>query len=95
MATYLPTMALLKIRNARYRHDVSILDDRCDCYTCQVISRAPTCTIWINAVNYWPRSSSTIHNLRYYQQLMLDLRRAISSGPINGLLWKIFTGSGN
>jgi queuine tRNA-ribosyltransferase len=67
---------VVKIRNAKYRHDTSPLDSECDCYTCQNFSRGylhhlEKCGEMLGA------QLNTIHNLRYYQRLMQDLRTAI------------------
>ena len=67
---------VVKIRNAKYRNDTSPLDSECDCYTCQNFSRGylhhlEKCGEMLGA------QLNTIHNLRYYQRLMQDLRTAI------------------
>lgn len=67
---------VIKIRNAVHRHNESQLDDQCDCYTCKNFSRAylhhlDKCGEILGA------QLNTIHNLRYYQQLMSDIRQAI------------------
>lgn len=67
---------VIKIRNAVHRHDTGPLDAHCDCYTCSNFSRAylhhlDKCGEILGA------QLNTIHNLRYYQQLMADLRQAI------------------
>lgn len=67
---------VVKIRNAVHRHDTSSLDANCDCYTCKNFSRAylhhlEKCGEILGA------QLNTIHNLRYYQQLMIDIRQAI------------------
>ncbi len=72
---------LIKIRNARYRTDTQPLDPDCDCYTCQNYSRAylrhlDKCSEILGA------RLNTIHNLHYYQQLMRELREAISAGSL-------------
>jgi len=68
---------VIKIRNAAHRHDTSPLDKACDCYTCENFSRAylhllDKCGEILGA------QLNTIHNLRYYQNLMTDLRQAIA-----------------
>lgn len=68
---------VIKIRNARFREDISALDPACDCYTCQNFSRAylyhlDKCNEILGA------QLNTIHNLRYYQNFMATLRQAIS-----------------
>jgi len=67
---------VIKIRNAVHRHDAGPLDTSCDCYTCQNFSRAylhhiEKCGEILSA------QLNTIHNLRYYQNLMSDIRQAI------------------
>jgi queuine tRNA-ribosyltransferase len=68
---------VVKIRNAVHRHDTAPLDANCDCYTCQNFSRAylhhlEKCGEILGA------QLNTIHNLRYYQRLMADVRQAIA-----------------
>ncbi|MCL4130582.1 UNVERIFIED_CONTAM: hypothetical protein GTU68_057007 [Idotea baltica] len=68
---------VVKIKNAVHRHDTGPLDTRCDCYTCENFSRAylhhlEKCGEILGA------QLNTIHNLRYYQNLMSDIRQAIA-----------------
>ncbi len=72
---------VVKIRNARHRHDTAALDDLCDCYTCQNFSRSylhhlDKCGEMLGS------QLNTIHNLRYYQNLMAGLRGAIEAGTL-------------
>lgn len=72
---------VVKIRNARHRHDTAPLDDQCDCYTCQNFSRSylhhlDKCGEMLGS------QLNTIHNLRYYQNLMAGLRGAIEAGTL-------------
>jgi queuine tRNA-ribosyltransferase len=76
---------VLRLRNARYRHDLSPLDPDCDCYTCQHFSRSylhhlDRCREMLGA------QLNTIHNLRYYQALMAGLRQAIGSGSLSSFV---------
>ena len=71
------TDGVVKIRNARHRHDTSALDAECDCYTCENFSRAylhhlDKCGEILGA------ELNTIHNLRHYQRIMAELREAIA-----------------
>ena len=71
----------VKIRNAKNRHDTAPLDDSCDCYTCQNFSRSylhhlDKCGEMLGS------QLNTIHNLRYYQNLMSGLRGAIEAGTL-------------
>jgi queuine tRNA-ribosyltransferase len=73
---------LLKLRNARYRDDTGPLDPDCDCYTCTRFSRAylhhlDKCREMLGA------QLNTLHNLRFYQNLMQNLRRAIEQGRLS------------
>lgn len=72
---------VVKIRNAKYKDDLSPLDEECDCYTCQHYSKAylhhlDRCGEILGA------RLNTIHNLRYYQRLMASLRQAIEDDSI-------------
>ena len=76
------SIGIIKIRNARHRHDTSPLDERCDCYTCQNFSRSylhhlDKCGEMLGA------QLNTIHNLRFYQNLMAGLRGAIEAGTLS------------
>ncbi|WP_201585275.1 tRNA guanosine(34) transglycosylase Tgt [Psychrobacter jeotgali] len=67
---------VVRIRNSQYREDTGPLDAECDCYTCQNFSRAylyhlNKCKEMLGA------QLATIHNLRYYQRLMVAIREAI------------------
>ena len=69
---------VIKIRNAVHRGDTAPLDEKCDCYTCQNFSRGylhhlDKCGEILGA------QLNTIHNLRYYQNLMNGLRNAIEN----------------
>ncbi len=69
---------IVRIRNSQYRSDKRPLDPECDCYTCQNFSRAylyhlNKCQEMLAA------QLATIHNLRYYQRLMADIRYAIET----------------
>jgi len=67
---------IIKIRNATHRHSTEPLDAKCDCYTCKNFSRAylhhlDRCKEMLGA------QLNTIHNLRFYQQHMANIREAI------------------
>jgi queuine tRNA-ribosyltransferase len=72
---------VVKIRNATHRHDMGPLDESCDCYTCQNFTRSylhhlDRCGEILGA------QLNTIHNLRFYQNLMAGLRGAIEQGKL-------------
>ena len=73
---------VIKIRNALHRGDTSPLDAECDCYTCQNFTRGylhhlDKCGEILGA------QLNTIHNLRYYQNLMQGLRDAIENDELD------------
>ena len=68
----------INIRNAQYADDITPLDHKCECYTCQHYSRA--------YLHHCTRSKEiigamlmTTHNLYYYQDLMRGIRKAIAT----------------
>lgn len=73
---------IVRIRNAQYKMDTAPLDETCECYTCQHVSRAylhhlDRCGEMLGA------HLNTVHNVRYYQDLMKDLRSAIENGTLS------------
>jgi queuine tRNA-ribosyltransferase len=80
---------VVRIRNARHRHDESPLDAACDCYTCTHFSRAylhhlDRCNEMLGG------HLNTVHNLAYYLGLMARLRAAIPSGTFATLRAVLF-----
>lgn len=80
---------IIKIRNARHRHDTGPLDERCDCYTCQHFSRSylhhlDKCGEMLGS------QLNTIHNLRFYQNLMSGLRGAIEAGTLSDFIREFY-----
>ena len=76
---------VIKIRNAVHRHDTSPVDSACDCYSCQNFSRAylhhlDKCHEMLGA------QLNTIHNLRFYQNLMRGMRDAISNKALSAFV---------
>jgi len=75
------SQGVVKIRNAVHRHDTGPLDPACDCYTCSHFSRAylhhlDRCNEMLGP------QLNTIHNLRYYQNLMAGIRAAIEENRL-------------
>jgi queuine tRNA-ribosyltransferase len=80
---------VVKIRNAVHRGDTSPLDAECDCYTCQNFTRGylhhlDKCGEILGA------QLNTIHNLRYYQNLMSGLRNAIEQGRLEDFVEEFY-----
>ena len=81
---------VLRLRNARFRDDTAPLDPECDCYTCKHYSRAylyhlDKCNEILGA------HLNTVHNLRYYQRLMADLRAAIEADRFGDFMASFMT----
>ena len=69
----------VKIKNAKHRNDTGPLDPNCSCYTCQNYSRAYlrhlyTCNELLG------HELMSLHNVHYYEQLMLRIRAALEAG---------------
>jgi queuine tRNA-ribosyltransferase len=72
---------VVKIRNARYATDTAPPDPDCDCYTCRHYSLAYLRHLEKCGEMLGPRLA-TVHNLRYYQSIMLRLRKAIDNDSV-------------
>ena len=82
---------VLKIRNARYEKDLGPIDEACDCETCQHYSRAylkhlEKCNEILGM------RLMTLHNLRFYQNLMQGLRDAIGAGQLEDFVGSYLEG---
>ncbi|SMN12157.1 tRNA-guanine transglycosylase [uncultured Candidatus Thioglobus sp.] len=69
---------VVKIRNAFHKLDTAPLDENCGCYTCQNYSRSYLHHLERKREILGARLN-TIHNLYYYQDLMLAMRTAIEN----------------
>jgi len=79
------TRGVVRFRHARYADDTAAPDPDCDCYTCRNYSLAYLRHLEKCGEILGPRLA-TIHNLHYYQVLMRDLRDAIRSGSLAGVV---------
>jgi len=84
---------VVKIRNASNKENTEALDPACDCYTCQNFTRSylhhlDRCKEMLGA------QLNTIHNLRYYQTLMSDLRGAIETGTLSRFVAEFYRQQG-
>ena len=71
----------VRIKNARHKCDPRPLDESCDCYTCRNFSRAYLHHLF-RVGEILGAQLNTLHNLRYYQTLMRELREAIAAGTL-------------
>jgi queuine tRNA-ribosyltransferase len=73
------------IKQARYRDDPAPLDPRCDCSTCRTYSRAYLRHLF-QAGEILYASLATLHNLKYYLDIMRQIRQAILLGRFRAFL---------
>ena len=69
----------IRLRNAQYARDGNPIEDGCDCYACRTFSRGSIRHFFFAGEMLGPVLVS-VHNVRFYQRLMNDIRRAIASG---------------
>jgi len=69
----------IRVTNNKYRKDGYPVDTSCDCYTCSRFSRAFLRHL-IQSKEVLGTMLCTIHNMRYYQKLMEDVRMALDEG---------------
>ena len=73
------------IKNAQYREDSGPLDPACACYTCRNFSRAYLRHLFL-AEEILYSVLATLHNLRYYLDIMRRIRQSILLGDFPRLL---------
>lgn len=83
------TDGIVKIRNAKYKDDTGPLDPHCDCYTCKHYTKSylyhlDKCGEILGA------RLNTIHNLRYYQRLMAEIRTAIEQARFDDFVTEFY-----
>jgi len=74
----------VNIKQAAYRDDESPLDPACACTTCTQFTRAYLHHLF-KAKEILSPVLMSLHNLAYYQQLMADIREAITGGEFTSL----------
>lgn len=70
------TYGKINIRNAKWKNDPTPIDENCSCYTCQNFTKAYLNHLFkANEITYFRLAS--MHNIRYYLNLMTKAREAI------------------
>ena len=69
----------IRLRNSRFARDAGPIEPGCDCYACQHFSRGAIRHFFFAAEMLGPILVS-VHNIRFFQRLMADIRRAIGEG---------------
>jgi queuine tRNA-ribosyltransferase len=69
------------VKNGKYAHDFTPLDDACDCYACQNFTRAYIRHLF-NAKEITAGRLASIHNLRFLIHMMEEIREAIANDSL-------------
>ena len=69
----------LRMKNSKLRRDSGPIEEGCDCYACRTFTRGAIRHYFFAAEMLGPVLVS-VHNIRFYQRLMEDIRRAIATG---------------
>lgn len=77
----------LNINNERFKEDFTPIDNTCNCYACQNFSRAYIRHLFVSQEPLGIRLA-TMHNLRFYLNLMQRLRDSIEMGSFGKLFKK-------
>ena len=72
----------LRLRNSRFTRDTGPIEDGCDCYACRHFTRGAIRHYFFAAEMLGPILVS-LHNIRFFQRLMADIRRAIGEGTFD------------
>ena len=76
---------VVTIRGAAYKNDFTPVDEKCDCYTCQNHTRAYLRHLF-NTKEILAYELATIHNLKFYLNLVREARERIFDGSY--IAWK-------
>jgi queuine tRNA-ribosyltransferase len=69
----------LRLKNSRLQRDSGPMEEGCDCYACRTFTRGAIRHFFFAGEMLGPILVS-LHNIRFYQRLMEDIRRAIAAG---------------
>jgi queuine tRNA-ribosyltransferase len=72
----------IRLRNSRYQRDTGPIEAGCDCYACRHFTRGALRHYFFAGEMLGPVLVS-VHNIRFYQRFMADLRRAIAGGTFD------------
>lgn len=67
---------VVTIRSATYKNDFTTIDEKCDCYTCQNHTKAYLRHLF-NTRELLAYELATIHNLKFYLNLVVEARKRI------------------
>jgi queuine tRNA-ribosyltransferase len=69
----------IRLKNAKFTRDTRPIEPGCDCYACQHFTRGAIRHFFFAGEMLGPVLVS-VHNIRFYQRLMADIRQAIVAG---------------
>lgn len=69
----------LRMKNSKLQRDSGPIEEGCDCYACRTFTRGAIRHYFFASEMLGPMLVS-VHNIRFYQRLMEDLRQAIAAG---------------
>lgn len=69
----------IRLRNAKFARDTEPIEPGCDCYACRTFTRGAIRHYFFAGEMLGPVLVS-VHNIRFYQRLMRDMRQAIEDG---------------
>ena len=72
----------IRLRNSRFTRDDGPIEAGCDCYACRTFTRGAIRHYFFAAEMLGPVLVS-VHNIRFFQRLMHDVRRAIGEGKFD------------
>jgi queuine tRNA-ribosyltransferase len=82
---------VVKIRNARFKTDINVLDPNCPCFPCRNGLTRAYLSHLCRAREMTFCTLATIHNLTFFQQLMSKIRTAIAQDCMKDLVAEIET----
>lgn len=69
----------IRIRNSKFARDSGPIEEGCDCYACRNFTRGAIRHYFFASEMLGPVLTS-VHNIRFYQRLMADIRQSIAEG---------------
>ena len=66
----------MNLRNARFRNDPRPIDEKCNCHTCQTLSRGYVHHL-LKAGELLAMNALTLHNVHFMNRLLKDVRKGI------------------
>src|SRR5690606_37199900 len=69
----------IRLRNSKFARDTGPIEQGCDCYACRHFERGAIRHYFYAGEMLGPILVS-LHNIRFYQRLMADIRRSIETG---------------